>query len=133
MTPREGQARESGDYDAGVIRSAEPRDARGIGALKVRAWRAAYGEFMSGDVLDALDPGREAESCSTTRCSICGGADTGRCASMSTRPTGVPGTSTGEPGSSPTEAPAWTRRTAPVSPRSGWSDAAYRPPTGDGR
>ncbi|MET8151544.1 GNAT family N-acetyltransferase [Actinoplanes sp. NPDC049668] len=44
-----------------MIRSAELRDARGIGALKVRAWRAAYGEFMSSDVLDALDPDREAD------------------------------------------------------------------------
>jgi ribosomal protein S18 acetylase RimI-like enzyme len=42
-----------------VIRSARVADAADVGALKVRAWRAAYGGFMRTAVLAALDPARE--------------------------------------------------------------------------
>ncbi|SNS72368.1 GNAT family N-acetyltransferase [Actinacidiphila glaucinigra] len=39
-----------------MIRTAVPEDAPAIGALKVRAWRAAYAGFMSPEFLDGLDP-----------------------------------------------------------------------------
>ncbi|MEU0180983.1 GNAT family N-acetyltransferase [Streptomyces sp. NPDC006207] len=44
-----------------MIRTAVPEDARTIGALKVRAWRAAYAGFMSPEFLDGLDPVSDAE------------------------------------------------------------------------
>jgi GNAT superfamily N-acetyltransferase len=43
-----------------TIRAAAAADAAAIGALKVRAWRAAYAGFMEPAYLDALDPVREA-------------------------------------------------------------------------
>jgi ribosomal protein S18 acetylase RimI-like enzyme len=43
-----------------VIRPAVVADAAAVGALKVRAWHAAYADFMSPAVLGALDPAREA-------------------------------------------------------------------------
>jgi GNAT superfamily N-acetyltransferase len=43
-----------------MIRAARVEDAQAIGGLKVRAWRAAYGEFMSSAFLAALDPEQEA-------------------------------------------------------------------------
>ncbi|MFD4661529.1 hypothetical protein ACFWP2_38640 [Kitasatospora sp. NPDC058444] len=43
-----------------MIRSAVVNDAPAIGALKVRAWRAAYAGFMSAACLDGLDPVEEA-------------------------------------------------------------------------
>ncbi|GAB3967359.1 GNAT family N-acetyltransferase [Actinoallomurus acanthiterrae] len=43
-----------------MIRAAAVEDAPAIGALKVRAWRAAYAGFMSRGFLDGLDPDREA-------------------------------------------------------------------------
>ncbi|RFU87868.1 N-acetyltransferase [Streptomyces triticagri] len=42
------------------VRHATALDAPGIGALKVRAWRAAYGSFMSRALLDSLDPAEDA-------------------------------------------------------------------------
>jgi ribosomal protein S18 acetylase RimI-like enzyme len=43
-----------------VLRSARVEDAAAVGELKVRAWRAAYGGFMSPALLAALDPVQEA-------------------------------------------------------------------------
>jgi len=43
-----------------VIRTATAADAAAIGALKVRAWRAAYAAFMPAGCLAALDPSAEA-------------------------------------------------------------------------
>ena len=43
-----------------MIRSAQVADAAAIGELKVRAWRAAYGGFLSAACLAALDPAQEA-------------------------------------------------------------------------
>jgi GNAT superfamily N-acetyltransferase len=37
------------------IREATPEDARAVAAVKVRAWRAAYGDVLPAGVLDALD------------------------------------------------------------------------------
>ncbi|MFE4518207.1 hypothetical protein ACFRMQ_28955 [Kitasatospora sp. NPDC056783] len=42
-----------------MIRAAVVEDAPAIGALKVRAWRAAYAGFMSAGYLDGLDPAGE--------------------------------------------------------------------------
>ncbi|RII15068.1 Phosphinothricin N-acetyltransferase [Streptomyces sp. YIM 130001] len=42
------------------VRPATPLDAPGIGTLKVRAWRAAYGAFVSRALLDSLDPADDA-------------------------------------------------------------------------
>lgn len=43
-----------------LIRRATPADARAIGALKVRAWRAAYASFLPAGYLADLDPAAEA-------------------------------------------------------------------------
>ncbi len=43
-----------------MIRTATAADAAAIGALKVRAWRAAYATFMPAGCLAALDPSAEA-------------------------------------------------------------------------
>jgi ribosomal protein S18 acetylase RimI-like enzyme len=43
-----------------VIRPAVTSDAAAVGALKVRAWHAAYAGFLSSAVLAALDPAQEA-------------------------------------------------------------------------
>jgi len=41
------------------VRTATPADADAIGALKVRAWRAAYAGILPADVLASLDPTEE--------------------------------------------------------------------------
>jgi GNAT superfamily N-acetyltransferase len=38
------------------VREARAEDARAIGALASRAWRAAYADVLAPDVLDSLDP-----------------------------------------------------------------------------
>lgn len=43
-----------------MIRTATAADAAAIGALKVRAWRAAYAALMPAGCLAALDPSAEA-------------------------------------------------------------------------
>jgi GNAT superfamily N-acetyltransferase len=44
------------------VRSALPADAEAIADLKVRSWRAAYTGLLPAELLDALDPSREAEA-----------------------------------------------------------------------
>jgi GNAT superfamily N-acetyltransferase len=43
-----------------TVRPAEAADARAIGNLATRAWRAAYGSLLAADVLDSLDPDEQA-------------------------------------------------------------------------
>jgi GNAT superfamily N-acetyltransferase len=38
------------------VRAAGPGDARAIGALASRAWRAAYADVLAPDMLDSMDP-----------------------------------------------------------------------------
>jgi hypothetical protein len=39
-----------------AIRDARPSDAEAIGRVRVRAWQAAYRDFLPREYLDALDP-----------------------------------------------------------------------------
>ena len=41
-----------------MLREAEPKDAEGIGQVRVAAWRAAYQQFMPEEFLKALDPAK---------------------------------------------------------------------------
>jgi GNAT superfamily N-acetyltransferase len=43
-----------------TVRAAGPGDARAIGSLATRAWRAAYADVLAPDVLDAMNPVEQA-------------------------------------------------------------------------
>jgi GNAT superfamily N-acetyltransferase len=45
---------------AAAVRAAGPDDARAVGALATRAWRAAYADVLAPDVLDSMDPVEQA-------------------------------------------------------------------------